>query len=127
MSDLKTAINAVSNVTGVTASATAAVYGTTTFGSAGSNNGLTFTDIRNVTTNPDDATTNTQTLKVAVAAATASQTLSVSSASTANSLTLTITLGHRRLRKRDLERERREGPDRCEHEQQRLRVGHSQR
>src|SRR5262249_48736762 len=56
-------------------------------------NGLTFTDIRSTTTNPDQATGNPQTLKVAIAASAASQTLSVSSASTANSLTLTITLG----------------------------------
>lgn len=93
VSDLKAAVNNVSNVTGVVASATAAVYGTTTFGTVASNNGLKFTDIRNATTNPDQGTGQTQTLKVAIAASAASQTLSVSSASTANSLTLTITLG----------------------------------
>jgi flagellin len=93
LSDIKSAVNAVSNVTGVNATATAAVYGTTTFGTAGSNNGLTFTDIRSVATNPNQATGNPQTLKVAIAAAGSSQTLSVSSASTSNSLTLTVTLG----------------------------------
>ncbi len=93
LSDLKSAVNNVSNVTGVTATRTAAVYGTTTFGTAGSNNGLTFTDIRSTATDPSQATGNAQTLKVAIAAAGDTQTLSVSSASTANSLTLTITLG----------------------------------
>ncbi len=93
ITDLKSAINNVSNVTGVKASATAAVYGTTTFGTLASNNGLTFTDIRSAATDPSQATGNPQTLKVAIAASANSQTLSVSSASTANSLTLTITLG----------------------------------
>jgi flagellin len=93
ISDIKSAVNNVSNVTGVTASATAAVYGTTTFGTLASNNGLTFTDIRSEATDPSQATGNPQTLKVAIAAAGDTQTLSVSSASTANSLTLTITLG----------------------------------
>jgi flagellin len=93
LSDIQSAVNSVSDVTGVTATKTAAVYGTTTFGTAGSNNGLTFTDIRNATTNPDEGTGNAQTLKVAIAASADSQTLSVSSASTANSLTLTVTLG----------------------------------
>jgi len=93
LSDIKSAVNNVSNVTGVTATHIAAVYGTATFGTAGSNNGLVFTDIRNETTNPDQATGQTQTLKVAFAAAGDSDALSVSSASTANSLTLTVTLG----------------------------------
>src|SRR3984957_19604955 len=52
LSDIKSAVNAVSNVTGVSATATGAVYGTTTFGSAASNNGLQFTDIRTKTRNP---------------------------------------------------------------------------
>ena len=93
LSDIKSAVNGVSNVTGVTATRTAAVYGTATFGTAGSNNGLTFTDIRSEATDPDEATGNPQTLKVDFAAASDTQTLSVSSASTANSLTLTVTLG----------------------------------
>jgi len=93
LSDIKSAVNNVSNVTGVTATHTAAVYGTATFGTAGSNNGLTFTDIRSEANNPDQATGNAQTLKVDIAAAGDTQTLSVSSASTANSLTLTVTLG----------------------------------
>src|SRR5580704_11398064 len=81
ISDLKSAVNGVSNVTGVTATRTAAVYGTATFGTAGSNNGLTFTDIRSEATDPDEATGNPQTLKVDFAAASDTQTLSVSSAS----------------------------------------------
>ncbi|HEV8067111.1 MAG TPA: flagellin [Planctomycetaceae bacterium] len=93
LSDIKSAVNNVSNVTGVTATHTAAVYGTATFGTVASNNGLTFTDIRSQAGNPDQATGNAQTLKVDIAAAAATQTLSVSSASTANSLTLTVTLG----------------------------------
>jgi flagellin len=93
LSDLKSAVNNVSNVTGVTATHTAAVYGTATFGTVASNNGLTFTDIRSQATNPDQAVGNAQTLKVDIAAAAATNTLSVTSASTANSLTLTITLG----------------------------------
>ncbi|HEV3301843.1 MAG TPA: flagellin [Planctomycetaceae bacterium] len=93
LSDIKSAVNNVSNVTGVTATHTAAVYGTATFGTVASNNGLTFTDIRSQATNPDQATGNAQTLKVDIAAAAATNTLSVTSASTANSLTLTITLG----------------------------------
>jgi flagellin len=93
INDIKSAVNNVSNVTGVTSTLTGAVYGTTTFGTAGSNNGLTFTDIRSEAGNPNQGTGNAQTLKVAIAASADSQTLSVSSASTANSLTLTITLG----------------------------------
>ncbi|HEV3299721.1 MAG TPA: flagellin [Planctomycetaceae bacterium] len=93
LSDIKSAVNNVSNVTGVTATHTAAVYGTATFGTVASNNGLTFTDIRSQATNPDQATGNAQTLKIDIAAAAATNTLSVTSASTANSLTLTITLG----------------------------------
>jgi flagellin len=93
LSDIKSAVNNVSNVTGVTATHTAAVYGTATFGTAGSNNGLTFTDIRSEANNPDQATGNAQTLKVDIAATADTQTLSVSSASTSNSLTLTVTLG----------------------------------
>ena len=93
LSNVETAINAVSSVTGVVATKTAAVFGTTTFGTAGSNNGLAFTDIRNATSNPDDGATNTQTLKIAIATSAANQNLSVSSSSTSNSITLTITLG----------------------------------
>ncbi len=92
LSDVKSAINSVSSVTGVTATATAAVYGTATFGTAASNNGLVFTDIRNAATNPDNAG-NTQTLHVSFATASASQSLAISSSSTATDLTLSITLG----------------------------------
>ena len=63
LSDIKSAVNAVSNVTGVSATETAAVYGTTTFGTAESNNGLQFTDIRTKTTNPGEGV-NAQTLSV---------------------------------------------------------------
>jgi flagellin len=94
LSDIKSAVNNVSNVTGVTATHTAAVYGTATLGTLASNNGLTFSDIRSQATNPDQATGNAQTLKIQVSnSVVANQTLSVSSASTANSLTLTVTLG----------------------------------
>jgi flagellin len=92
LSDVKSAVNAVSNVTGVDATATGAVYGTTTFGTAGSNNGLQFTDIRTKTSNPGEGV-NPQTLSVSFAAASDTQTLSVSSASTATTLSLTVTLG----------------------------------
>jgi flagellin len=92
ISDIKSAVNAVSSATGVDATATAAVYGTTTFGTAGSNNGLTFTDIRTETSNPTEGV-NPQTLSVSFAASADSQSLSVSSASTATTLSLTVTLG----------------------------------
>ncbi len=92
LSDLKSAVNAVSNVTGVSATETAAVYGTTTFGTAASNNGLQFTDIRNSSSNPDQGV-NPVTLSVSFAAAAATQTLSVSSASSASGISLTVTLG----------------------------------
>jgi flagellin len=92
LSDVKSAINAVTSATGVKATATAAVYGTATFGSAGSNNGTVFTDIQSQATNPDQGVqTKPVTIKFATAAA--NQNLSVSSSSTSNSVTLTITLG----------------------------------
>jgi flagellin len=93
LDNIKSAINAVSDSTGVDVTKTAAVYGAKTFASTGTDNDLTFTDIRNQTSNPDDATVNGKTLKVQIVAASASQTLAVSSTSTATDITLSITLG----------------------------------
>lgn len=92
VSDIKSAINNVTSVTGVQATATGATYGSATFGTAGSNNGLDFLDARTLATDPDQGAGST-TLHIAFATASANQTLSVSSASTATDLTLTITLG----------------------------------
>ncbi|HEV7998230.1 MAG TPA: flagellin, partial [Planctomycetaceae bacterium] len=92
LSDIKSAINSVTTATGVTATATAAVYGSASFGSAGSNNGLTFTDIQSKANNPNQGV-NTQPVTIKFATAAANQNLSVSSTSTSNSITLTITLG----------------------------------
>jgi flagellin len=92
LADIKTAINAVTSATGVVATQTAAVYGTATFGSSGSNNGLVFTDTQSKASDPDlGVQTKPVTIKFATAAA--NQNLSVSSTSTSNSVTLTITLG----------------------------------
>ena len=90
LSDVKTAINAVTSATGVVATQTAAVYGTATFGTSGSNNGLTFTDIQGKAAGQ---AVNTQPVTIKFAAAGNNQNLSVSSTSTSNSVTLTITLG----------------------------------
>jgi flagellin len=90
LADVKTAINAVTGATGVQATATAAVYGTATFGTSGSNNGLVFTDIQGQATGQ---AVNAKAVTVKFASATANQNLSVSSTSTSNSVTLTITLG----------------------------------
>jgi flagellin len=90
LSDVKTAINAVTSATGVVATQTAAVYGTATFGSSASNNGLTFTDIQG---KAQGQAVNTQPVTIKFAAAGNNQNLSVSSTSTSNSVTLTITLG----------------------------------
>jgi len=92
LSDVKSAINAVTSATGVQATATAAVYGTAVFGTAGSNNGLTFTDIQSEATNPNQGV-QTKPVTIKFASAGANQNLSVSSSSTSNSVTLTITLG----------------------------------
>jgi len=92
LSDIKTAINAVTSATGVVATKTAAVYGTATFGTAGSNNGLVFTDTQSEATNPDQGV-QTQPVTIKFATAAANQNLSVASTSTSNSVTLTITLG----------------------------------
>ena len=90
ISDIKTAINAVTTATGVQATATAAVYGTATFGTSGSNNGLVFSDIQGQATGQ---AVNAKAVTIKFATATANQNLAVSSTSTSNSVTLTITLG----------------------------------
>lgn len=90
LADVKTAINSVTGATGVQATATAAVYGTATFGTSGSNNGLVFTDIQG---QASGQAVNTKAVSVKFATAVANQNLSVSSTSTSNSVTLTITLG----------------------------------
>ncbi len=92
LSNIKSAINGVTSATGVIATQTAAVYGTATFGTAGSNNGLTFTDIQSKTGNPNQGV-QTQPVTIKFASAAANQALAVSSTSTSNSVTLTITLG----------------------------------
>jgi flagellin len=92
LSNVKSAINGVTSATGVIATQTAAVYGTATFGTAGSNNGLTFTDTQSKATNPNQGV-QTQPVTIKFATAAANQALSVSSTSTSNSVTLTITLG----------------------------------
>src|SRR3990172_1033638 len=91
LDNIKAAIDALTDTTGVEVSKSAAVYGSKTFASAGSNNDLTFTDIRS--TNDDNAENITQVLKVEIVAATASATLGVTSSSTATELKLSITLG----------------------------------
>jgi flagellin len=90
LSDVESAVNAVSDVTGVSVSETAAVAASTTFGTAGSNNGLVFSDVRGATTGQGSFA---QGIDVQFAAAAANQTLSVASASSASEITLTITLG----------------------------------
>jgi flagellin len=92
LSDIQTAINAETSATGVVATKTAAVYGTATFGTSGSNNGLVFTDIQSKSSDPDVGA-ETQPVTIKFAAAGTNQNLSVSSTSTSNSVTLTITLG----------------------------------
>jgi len=93
LSNIQSAINAVSNVTGVDVTKTAAVYGNTTFGTAGSNNGIKVNDIQAPPTNPDSSGSETQTVTVKFAAAAANDTLGVASTSTATTVTLTVTLG----------------------------------
>jgi flagellin len=92
LSDIKSAVNSVTSATGVQATTTAAVYGTATFGTAGSNNGTVFTDIQSQATNPNQGV-QTKPVTIKFASAAANQNLSVSSSSTSNSVTLTITLG----------------------------------
>ncbi|GAB4141298.1 MAG: flagellin [Planctomycetaceae bacterium] len=91
LDNIETAIDALTDSTGVIASKTAAVYGSTTIASAGSNNDITFTDVR--TTNGDNAENITQVLKVEIVQRASGKTLAVSSSSTATELKLTLTLG----------------------------------
>ncbi len=91
LDNIKTAIDALTDTTGVEVSKTAAVYGSKTFTSAGANNDLTFTDIR--TTNTDNAENITQVLKVEIVQKAPTNALAVTSSSTATELKLSITLG----------------------------------
>ncbi len=90
LDNIATAVNAISDTTGVTVSKTDAVYGSKAYATAGSNNDLTFTDVR--TTNDDNAENITQVLKVEFVAAGASDTLAVNSSSTATEILLQVTL-----------------------------------
>ncbi|MBW3542011.1 MAG: hypothetical protein KY476_17210 [Planctomycetes bacterium] len=89
LDNVKTAIDALSDVTGVEVSKTAAVAGTAIISSTAANADFTVTDKRVST---GDQGVFAQTLRIAIAAAAPSQTLDVASASTATELTLTITL-----------------------------------
>eukprot|EP00913_Durusdinium_trenchii_P022848 g21452.t1 len=91
LDNIEAAIDALSDTTGVVATKTDAVYGSATVTTAGSNNDLTFTDIR--TTNDDNAESITQVLKVEIVTKSSGATLAVTSSSTASELKLTITLG----------------------------------
>jgi len=91
LDNIETAVDVLTDNTGVEASKTTAVYGSKLVASAGSNNDLTFTDIR--TTNDDNAENITQILKVEIVDKTPTSTLGVTSSSTATELKLTITLG----------------------------------
>lgn len=91
LDNIESAIDALTDTTGVVATKTDAVYGAKTLTSAGSNNDLTFTDIRS--TNDDNAENITQVLKVEILAAASGKTLAVTSSSTASELKLTVTLG----------------------------------
>jgi flagellin len=87
LDNIATAINALTDSTGVTATKTAAVAGTATIASTGSNNDLIFTDARGL-----DG--SAQTVKVEIVQKSASNsTLGVTSSSTASEIKLTITLG----------------------------------
>ncbi|MFQ5731574.1 MAG: flagellin, partial [Planctomycetaceae bacterium] len=90
LSNIESAIDAISDTTGVIATKTAAVYGNTTIASTGLNNDLTFTDVR--TTNGDNAESITQVLKVEIVQRASGNTLAVTSSSTTNELKLTLTL-----------------------------------
>lgn len=90
LDNIATAVNAISDTTGVTVSKTDAVYGSKAYATAGSNNDLTFSDVR--TTNDDNAENITQVLKVEFVAAGASDTLAVNSSSTATEILLQVTL-----------------------------------
>lgn len=91
LDNIKDAVAALTDTTGVEVSKTDAVFGSTTIDSTAPNSDLTFTDVRS--TNGDNAENITQVLKVAIAAKSSGATLDVTSSSTATELLLTITLG----------------------------------
>lgn len=91
LDNIEAALDAIADNTGVEVTKTAAVYGSKTFASAGSNNDLIFTDIRS--TNGDQAEAITQVLKVEIVQKSPTATLAVTSSSTATELKLSITLG----------------------------------
>ncbi|MCH8830217.1 MAG: hypothetical protein IID45_11635 [Planctomycetes bacterium] len=91
LTNIETAVDALTDTTGVIATKTVAVYGSGTIASTASNDDLTFTDIR--TTNDDNAESITQVLKVEIVVRSSGATLAVSSSSTASELKLTVTLG----------------------------------
>jgi len=87
LDNIATAINALTDSTGVTATKTGSVAGTGTIVSSGADNDLIFTDAR--TGDGFD-----QTVKVEIVAKSASNsTLAVTSSSTASEILLTVTLG----------------------------------
>ena len=91
LSNIETAIDVLTDNTGIEVTKTATALGSKTVVLAGSNNDLTFNDTR--TTNGDNAENITQVLKIVLAAQTGSNTTeSVASTSTATDLTLTVTL-----------------------------------
>lgn len=90
LDNIATAVNAIADTTGVSVSKTDAVYGAKDYATAGSNNDLTFSDVR--TTNDDNAENITQVLKVEFVAAGASDTLAVNSSSTSTEILLQVTL-----------------------------------
>src|SRR5690606_32224344 len=75
LDNIKSALDAISDVTGVDTTKVDAVYGSKTFASTGANNDLTFTDVRS--TNDDNAENITQVLKVEIVQKSASQNLAV--------------------------------------------------
>jgi len=91
LTNIDTAIDGLTDSTGVVSSKTNAVFGSKLIASAGSNNDLTFTDIR--TTNGDNAENITQVLKVEIVVRASGATAAVTSSSTASELKLTLTLG----------------------------------
>jgi len=91
LSNIATAITALTDTTGVEVTKTDAIFGSKLVASTGSNNDLTFTDIRS--TNGDNAESLTQVLKVEIVAKSSGATLGVASSSTASELKLTVTLG----------------------------------
>lgn len=90
LDNIETAVDVLTDNTGVEASKTIAVYGSILIDSTPVDSDVTLTDIR--TTNDDNAENITQVLKVEILAAGALDTLGVTSSSTATELKLTITL-----------------------------------